>query len=86
MTELDELLDKAFTKLELVEIGENGNNVYRESKPFRSQITEAKQAIQALLEQEKNKAYKQGYVDGAVEEIVSHELAKKKVLKELKGE
>jgi len=48
---IDEILDKAFTKLQLVEIGKDGNNVYSESKPFLSQITEAKDQIyKAVME------------------------------------
>jgi hypothetical protein len=48
-TELWETLDKIFTKMELVEIGEDGSNVYRGSKPFISQLDEATKLIQAKL-------------------------------------
>lgn len=49
---IDELLDSTFTKLELVEIGEDGNNTYREVKPFKSQIAEAKDQLYQLLMEE----------------------------------
>lgn len=39
--ELREQLDKIFTKLKLVNIDEDGNNVYEESQPFNRQLDEA---------------------------------------------
>lgn len=47
--DLYEMLDKVFTKLQLVEVGEDGTNIYSESKPFLSQITEAKAKIEAYV-------------------------------------
>lgn len=49
LQEIREQLDKIFTKLKFVEIGEDGSNVYQESKPFSSQLNEAVALFQQAL-------------------------------------